>query len=108
MSPRALYLRRWARRLVVLAVIALGGMLTTDVARSAGLAPTIVQLLHGHRSVPERAINPGHEALAAPLGAFTAPLQLPPVLTAPNITLVAAETDVPILPGQPTKMWTFN
>src|SRR3954452_18422463 len=108
MVPRVLYLRRWARRLVVLVVIALGGMLTTDVARSAGLAPTIVQLLHGHPSMAERAINPGPEALAAPLSASPAPLQIPPVLTAPNVTLVAAETDVPILPGQPTKMWTFN
>jgi spore coat protein A, manganese oxidase len=108
MRPEGVYRRRWARRLVVLAVITLGGLLTTDVARSAGMAPTIVHLLHGYHPVSERAINPGHEALAAPLSAFTAPLQIPPVLTNPNITLTAAETDVPILPGQPTKMWTFN
>src|SRR5438046_3037576 len=47
MSPRALYLRRWARRLVVLVVIALGGMLPTDVARSAGGQPTKMWTFNG-------------------------------------------------------------
>ena len=28
--------------------------------------------------------------------------------TDPDLTLVAAEADVPILPGAPTRMWTFN
>lgn len=40
--------------------------------------------------------------------AFSRPLVIPKVLTAANITLVAAETAVQILPGAKTKMWTYN
>lgn len=39
---------------------------------------------------------------------FAVPLPTPPVLKGNDITLRAAETDVPILPGAPTRMWTFN
>lgn len=45
---------------------------------------------------------------AAAMQAFTQPLRFPPVLTDPEITLVAAEADIPLLPGAPTRMWTFN
>lgn len=45
--------------------------------------------------------------IAAP-EAFTNPLAIPPVLTGANLTLEAAEADVQILPGAPTRMWTYN
>ena len=40
--------------------------------------------------------------------AFSRPLVIPPVVTDSNITLTAAETDVQILPGAKTRMWTYN
>lgn len=40
--------------------------------------------------------------------AFSRPLVIPRVLTGSNITLTAAATDVRILPGAPTRMWTYN
>lgn len=51
--------------------------------------------------------------IAAPTGAshpsaFTRPLVIPRVLTGSNITLTAAATDVQILPGAKTRMWTYN
>ena len=49
------------------------------------------------RALPARAATP-----------FTSPLTLPPVITDPAITLTAAPADVQLLPGQATKMWTFN
>ena len=39
---------------------------------------------------------------------FATPLPIPPVLADADITLRAAVADVSILPGAPTKMWTFN
>ena len=39
---------------------------------------------------------------------FSAPLPIPETLTGSNITLVARKADVPILPGAPTSMWTYN
>ena len=39
---------------------------------------------------------------------FSVPLPIPATLTDPEITLRAAVADVPILPGAPTRMWTFN
>lgn len=39
---------------------------------------------------------------------FSRPLVIPKVLTGPNITLTAAATDVQILPGAKTRMWTYN
>ena len=47
---------------------------------------------------------------AAPAGAagFATPLPIPPVLDQDEITIHAAKTLVPILPGAPTEMWTFN
>ncbi len=53
-------------------------------------------------------------ALAAPPteasypAAFSRPLVIPRVLTGSNITLTAAETDVRILSGASTRMWTYN
>jgi spore coat protein A, manganese oxidase len=40
--------------------------------------------------------------------AFSRPLVIPKVLTGSNITLTAAATDVQILPGAKTRMWTYN
>ena len=40
--------------------------------------------------------------------AFTRRLPIPQVLRDANITLVARQANVPILPGAPTRMWTFN
>jgi FtsP/CotA-like multicopper oxidase with cupredoxin domain len=39
---------------------------------------------------------------------FAVPLPRPAVLTGADIALQAAVTDVSILPGAPTRMWTFN
>lgn len=44
-------------------------------------------------------------AVAAP---FTAPLPIPETLTDSDITLVAKQADVQVLPGAPTTMWTYN
>ena len=46
-------------------------------------------------------------AQGAPSAFFT-PLRLPPVLTGSHVTLVAKESLVQVLPGTPTRMWTFN
>ena len=45
---------------------------------------------------------------ASHLSAFSRPLVIPRVLTGSNITLTAAATDVRILPGALTRMWTYN
>jgi FtsP/CotA-like multicopper oxidase with cupredoxin domain len=100
--------RRWALRLAILAGLTLAGTLGARVAQAAGLGPSIAQLLHGGHPAPARVVNPGLPVAPASVVAFTQPLAIPPVLTGPNITLTAAETDVPILPGPPTKMWTYN
>ena len=52
------------------------------------------------------AVGTASSAGAAP--PFTRRLPLPQVLTDANIKLVAKEADVAILPGAPTRMWTFN
>jgi FtsP/CotA-like multicopper oxidase with cupredoxin domain len=97
------------RRLVILAVLTLVGMFATRAVQGAGSAPPVVHLLHApQHSAPERVIYPGQGAVLPSHTAFTSPLQIPPVLTGPNITLTAAESDIQILPGPPTKMWTFN
>ena len=57
------------------------------------------------------AATAGAVATTRPAGAaqpFTRSLPLPQVLTDANIKLVAREADVAILPGAPTRMWTFN
>ena len=46
------------------------------------------------------------EAISAT--AFSRPLVIPRVLTGPSITLTAAVTDVQILPGAKSRMWTYN
>lgn len=40
--------------------------------------------------------------------AFSVPLPIPQTLTAADITLVADEAAVPVLPGAATAMWTYN
>jgi spore coat protein A len=40
--------------------------------------------------------------------AFTRPLVIPKVLTGSHITLRASQTDVAILPGTKTRMWTYD
>ena len=49
---------------------------------------------------------------AGPAGAaylpFAVPLPIPPVLTDPDILLEVREADVQIMPGPPTRMWTFD
>ncbi|MCA1833287.1 MAG: multicopper oxidase family protein [Actinobacteria bacterium] len=39
---------------------------------------------------------------------FNVALPIPPTLSGTDITLTAAQTDVQVLPGAPTKMWTYN
>lgn len=46
------------------------------------------------------------EALTTP--AFSRPLVIPRVLTGSSITLTAAQTNVQVLNGKPTRMWTYN
>ena len=41
-------------------------------------------------------------------GLFQRPLIIPPVLTDQNVTITAAPTDIQILPGVSTRMWTYN
>src|SRR3954451_19960612 len=101
---------RWGRRLAILAGLVLASMMTLNVAQAAGLAPQLARLIHGHHLESSRVapIGEGPAAVVASHTAFTQPLAIPPVLTGANIMLTAAETDVQILAGQPTKMWTYN
>lgn len=39
---------------------------------------------------------------------FAAALPIPATLTGADVTLTAEQADVPVLPGAPTRMWTFN
>lgn len=48
-----------------------------------------------------------HAARAAD-GPYLMPLPLPRALTGDHVTLVAREALVQVLPGMPTRMWTFN
>jgi spore coat protein A, manganese oxidase len=64
-----------------------------------------------HRAAPAGALpgTAGARALVSgPPAPFTVRLPLLPELTAAHVRLVAAETDVPLLQGPPTRMWTFN
>ena len=64
------------------------------------LAGTLIgTALGGGGAAPTEASHPS---------AFSRPLVIPRVLTGSNITLTAAATDVRILPGAPTRMWTYN
>jgi FtsP/CotA-like multicopper oxidase with cupredoxin domain len=47
-------------------------------------------------------------AAAARPKAFTRPLVIPKVLTGSHITLRASQTDVAVLPGAKTRMWTYD
>ena len=47
-------------------------------------------------------------AEAITTAAFSRPLVISKVLTGSNITLTAAATDVQVLPGAKTRMWTYN
>ena len=75
--------------------------------RSSGqrrLAPLVAAILIGTglgagAAAPTEASHPS---------AFSRPLVIPRVLTGSNITLTAAATDVQILPGARTRMWTYN
>src|SRR3954451_3353496 len=107
MRPRHHWTIRWAWRLSLLAVLTIGTMLAADVAQALGFAPQIAAVLRGHHAEAARGVNAGQTAVLATHTAFTQPLAIPPVLTGPDITLTAAETDVPILAGQVSKMWTF-
>jgi spore coat protein A len=68
------------------------------------MAPLVAGILIGAclgaaAAVPAEAIT---------TAAFSRPLVIPKVLTGSNITLTAAATDVQILPGAKTRMWTYN
>jgi FtsP/CotA-like multicopper oxidase with cupredoxin domain len=43
-----------------------------------------------------------------PVTPFATPLTVPPTITDPDVTLTAAETQVEVLPGIQTTMWTYN
>jgi FtsP/CotA-like multicopper oxidase with cupredoxin domain len=44
----------------------------------------------------------------AQAGPFAQPLRIPPVLSGNDLTIRMFEADVPILPGPPTRMWTYD
>lgn len=79
-----------------------GATLGLVAAGSLGAVPT----LSGRPSPPVGAASPGGTSVAA--GQFTRPLPIPAVLTGPNIILTAKPSQIAILPGQPTTMWTYN
>jgi FtsP/CotA-like multicopper oxidase with cupredoxin domain len=72
---------------------AAAGLLGSFAFRAAGAA-TLLGL--GARSTSRAA------------GPFLTPLRMPPVLTGSHVTLVAKEALVQLVPGMPTRMWTFN
>jgi FtsP/CotA-like multicopper oxidase with cupredoxin domain len=76
---------------------AVGGGLLGGLSRRVGA---------GALGVGALALTKG-SAAAGP-GDFRSPLRTPPVLTGSHITLVAKEALVQVLPGTPTRMWTFN
>ena len=59
-------------------------------------------------ALPRLLWRPGRAGAAGAPGAFDVPLPMPPVLTGEEITLPIRAADVPILPGAPTRMWTFG
>jgi FtsP/CotA-like multicopper oxidase with cupredoxin domain len=50
----------------------------------------------------------GRGGIASAADAFATPLRIPTELTAADVTLTAGPADVQVLPGAPTRMWTFN
>lgn len=81
------------RRFLALTGAAAGSTLVR-VAAAGGVAAAGVGLIAGRD--------------AQGLPAFVQPLRPLEVLTDSDITLVAAQTHVQLLPGAPTRMWTFN
>jgi spore coat protein A len=65
-------------------------------ARLAGAA--------GVASLLDLAARPAH-GVGSP---FLTRLRMPPVLTSAHVTLVAREAVLQVLPGMPTRLWTFN
>ncbi|MEO7803913.1 MAG: multicopper oxidase family protein [Actinomycetota bacterium] len=53
-------------------------------------------------------VPPNAQALGPSITPFAVPMPIPPTLTDTNITLTAAESNIAVLPGNTTKMWTFN
>jgi len=53
-------------------------------------------------------LGAGARSAAGATGPFLRPLRIPPVLTSSHVTLVAKEALVQLVPGIPTRMWTFN
>lgn len=74
---------------------------TGALSRRGRLALTLAALS------PFLAAIPSAPAADAPTP-FAVPLPIPPVITDADVTLTAQEADVQILPGAPTKMWTYN
>ena len=54
------------------------------------------------------AIVPASSAVSPDYTKFSTPLNIPPVLTGENINIEMAESQQQILPGNTTKMWTYN
>ncbi len=54
------------------------------------------------------AIVPVSGAASPDYPKFSMPLKIPPVLTGQDIKIDMAETEQQLLPGSPTRMWTYN
>lgn len=80
-----------------------GALAGTTLLARAGVLTGVLGLSSAAASGVAGAI----EGAALPLP-FISPLRQPPVITDADISLVAREADVQLLPGQPTKMWTFG
>lgn len=65
--------------------------------RLAGALAVLVPLL----AAPSAPASPS-------FAAFSVPLPIPATITSADVTLVAQEADVPVLPGAATRMWTYN
>ena len=53
-------------------------------------------------------VVPPVQGVASGRVAFSVPLPIPATITDADVTLTAQEADVQVLPGAPTRMWTYN
>jgi len=84
-------LRRWGR-----------GTSLDAVPRRLVLVVSALAVLGAAAAVPVgRAASPAYPK-------FSMPLSIPPVLTGANINLSMAESEQQILPGEKTRLWTYN
>lgn len=86
-------------------------LLTVSVVVASFVVAGAIEPLAGGGTLSAEAAGGDREANA--LGAagvkpFTLPLEFPPTLTGSQIEITMAQTEEQILPGQATRMWTYN